>query len=57
MTHPLVLATRRYARLVEDIRVAGAFDPGEVETRTFPDGELYLRLRTDVDGRDDVTPF
>lgn len=50
----LLFSIASYAELGERIRAAGELDRGELERRTFPDGEHYLRVATPVDGRDVV---
>lgn len=51
--HGLIcFSTRSYDYLAEAICKDAGFERGEVEARAFPDGEHYLRIRTDVDGRD-----
>jgi ribose-phosphate pyrophosphokinase len=49
---PVVLSTQSYAYLQAEICQSGPLEVGKVERRTFPDGEQYLRILTDVAGRD-----
>jgi ribose-phosphate pyrophosphokinase len=51
---PLVFSTRTYAYLQQNLCTENNCQPGEVETRHFPDGERYLRIRTGCVGRDVV---
>jgi ribose-phosphate pyrophosphokinase len=50
----LVFATDSYRYLQERLCSYEHCEAGEVETRHFPDGERYLRIRTDSDDRDVV---
>lgn len=52
MNAPIVYSTRAYAPLADAICAAGGFTRSEEEVRVFPDGELYLRLKTSPDGID-----
>jgi ribose-phosphate pyrophosphokinase len=52
MTRRLLFAIPSYAYLEPSFRAAGDYDHGEVERRHFPDGERYLRIRTDLWARD-----
>jgi ribose-phosphate pyrophosphokinase len=52
MSASLVLSTRRYAYLRDDLAQVAALETGAVEVATFPDGERYQRLVTPVSGRD-----
>ncbi len=52
MDGTIVFSTRNYAGLGSDIAWAGGFVTGAVETRTWPDGELYQNVKTPVSGRD-----
>jgi len=55
MTTPtLVFATASYSYLQESLCSYGLCEPGELETRPFPDGERYLRVLTESVGRDVV---
>ncbi|MDH5492257.1 MAG: ribose-phosphate diphosphokinase [Myxococcales bacterium] len=49
-----IYSTERYRALRDVMLEAGGFEAGEVERRTFPDGEHYRRLIGDADGRDVV---
>ena len=51
---PVVFATEPYERMKRAMCAAGGFDPGAIERHPFPDGERYLRLETEVAGRDVV---
>jgi len=53
-TKPLVLAIPEYSAMQASLCAAGDVDRGEIEVRLFPDGERYLRIAADVDGRDVV---
>lgn len=50
----LLVTTSTYAYLEPRFLAAGPFERGEVERKSFPDGELYRRLACDVWGRDVV---
>src|SRR5258706_3173216 len=50
----LLFSTGSYAYLAAKFLAAGAFDPGTVERKHFPDGERYLRIADDPRGRDVV---
>lgn len=52
MKAPIVYSTRAYAPLAQALCDTGGFTRGEEEVRAFPDGELYLRLKTSPDGCD-----
>lgn len=54
MSRRLLFAIPSYAYLEPAFAAAGDFDRGTVERRTFPDGERYLRILTDLWGRDVV---
>mgnify|MGYP001196743576 CR=1 FL=1 len=54
MTARLLFSTTSYAYLEPEFVAAGEFDRGEVERKMFPDGERYLRVVSDVWGRDVV---
>jgi ribose-phosphate pyrophosphokinase len=49
---PLVFSTRAYAPFAADLCRAGGFTGGDVERRTFPDGERYQRIVTRCDSRE-----
>ncbi|MAQ13471.1 MAG: ribose-phosphate pyrophosphokinase [Sandaracinus sp.] len=49
---PVVFSTEAYDAMRRDLCAAGHFDAGELERHRFPDGERYLRITTDVAGRD-----
>jgi ribose-phosphate pyrophosphokinase len=51
---PLFFATRAYRAMAEAICRGAGGSPGEVERRSFPDGEQYRRIATPCDGRDVV---
>ncbi|MCB9701720.1 MAG: ribose-phosphate pyrophosphokinase [Myxococcales bacterium] len=51
---PLVFAIPEYMYMQADLCARGHLDAGELEVKTFPDGERYLRILTPVDGRDIV---
>jgi ribose-phosphate pyrophosphokinase len=46
---PLVFSTRSYAYLAADLCRLGGFAAGEVEVKSFPDGERYQRVVTPVE--------
>ena len=48
---PLVIPLPGNAALGERIAAGGGFDQGTLETRRFPDGESYVRHRSDLSGR------
>jgi len=52
--HTIVMATSSYTSLAQSIARRTQFALGEVERERFPDGERYLRIQTNVDGRDVV---
>ncbi len=54
MTSPLIFSTMPYAYLGSAIAAATSWEQGEVEHKTFPDGERYLRIITDPADRDVV---
>ncbi len=49
---PLLFWTASYAVLAKRLVEQGGFEPGDIERRTFPDGERYRRIISDVSGRD-----
>jgi len=53
-SQPLVFSTRTYGYLRDSLCADNNCQAGDVETRHFPDGERYLRIRTDCVGRDVV---
>jgi ribose-phosphate pyrophosphokinase len=52
MTKPLVYSIERYAYLAKAIADGTGWELGNVERRTFPDGEHYRRIDTDPADRD-----
>lgn len=50
----LLFSIERYAYLEADLATAGGYERGVVQRKRFPDGERYLRLASDVWGRDVV---
>lgn len=51
----LVFSTRPYQYIANEIlKVGSGFELGEVESRSFPDGERYMRVVSTVRGRDVV---
>lgn len=52
MSQIVLFSTQSYAYLRDRMCAAGQFESGLLETKTFPDGERYLRLGQAVDGRD-----
>jgi ribose-phosphate pyrophosphokinase len=51
---PLLFSTRAYGYMEERLLAIGRAQRGDVERHTFPDGERYLRVATEVEGRDCV---
>jgi ribose-phosphate pyrophosphokinase len=51
MTAPLFIALPGNALMAEKLATLCGGELGAIETRDFPDGETYLRLRSDVVGR------
>lgn len=51
-TAPLVFSIPAYAALGRRVCRAGGFTAGRVEHQAFPDGERYLRIESEVRGRD-----
>lgn len=54
MIEPLVFATQAYDYLGADLAMTAGWERGDVERRTFPDGEHYLRIVTSPADRDVV---
>ena len=54
MTSKLLYTTTSYSYLEQDFLDAGGFERGQVEQRTFPDGEIYRRVVDDPWGHDVV---
>lgn len=54
MSEPAVVSTAAYDRFADRLAREGGFDRFRVERHRFPDGERYLRLEEEVDGRDVV---
>ena len=54
MTKKLLFTIQSYGYLEPSFLAAGDFERGAIERKTFPDGERYLRLASDVWGRDVV---
>jgi ribose-phosphate pyrophosphokinase len=54
MPEPLVFSTVAYTYLAQAIARDGGWQLGDIERRTFPDGEHYLRVVTDPADRDVV---
>jgi ribose-phosphate pyrophosphokinase len=52
MTAPLLFSTESYEPLAAELIQQGGFEPGTIERRTFPDGERYRRIVSDVSGRE-----
>lgn len=51
---PILFATTSYHYLLSRILDQHPFDRGDVEVKTFPDGERYQRILTDISDRDVV---
>lgn len=49
---PIIFSTVGYSYLKERMQKFGEFDDGVVECKTFPDGERYRRIETEVNGRE-----
>jgi ribose-phosphate pyrophosphokinase len=49
---PLIFSTASYEYLRQAIIACKGFEPGEIERKNFPDGEVYNRITADVKGRD-----
>ncbi len=52
MPAPLVFSIPEYAYLQADLCRLGGYEPGQLDIKTFPDGERYLRIASDVVGRE-----
>jgi len=52
MTRRLLFAIPSYAYLAPSFLTAGDFEEGVVERKNFPDGERYLRILSELWGRD-----
>lgn len=52
MSKTIIFSTVSYCYLKEEILEIGDFEKGEIELRTFPDGERYQRIVSAVNGRD-----
>ncbi len=50
----IVFSTASYAYLGDSVAAAAAWQRGEIERKTFPDGERYQRIATEVADRDVV---
>lgn len=53
-TKPLLFSIRSYQYLLERISKCCDLPIGKVEVKTFPDGERYQRIETEIDERDVV---
>ncbi|MCA9716836.1 MAG: ribose-phosphate pyrophosphokinase [Myxococcales bacterium] len=51
---PLLFSIPAYDYLREELLALGGFERGELSTKLFPDGERYMRLQSDVEGREVV---
>jgi len=51
---PIIFSTATYDYLREAIEARRGFEHGELERKSFPDGERYLRILSDVNDRDVV---
>jgi ribose-phosphate pyrophosphokinase len=54
MAHRLLFTIASYAYLEPAFLAAGDFESGTIERKVFPDGERYLRITSDLWGRDVV---
>lgn len=52
MTAPVLIAIPGYERVADQLRAHVPSEPGRALIRAFPDGELYVRLDSPVEGRD-----
>lgn len=50
----LLFSTQSYLYLREKILRGGQFEPGETIYKKFPDGEIYQRILSDVEGREAI---
>lgn len=50
MNEPLLFSIQSYQYLQEGLLALGGFRRAEVEVKTFPDGERYQRILTEVEG-------
>lgn len=50
MNEPLLFSIQSYQYLQERLLLLGGFRKAEVEVKTFPDGERYQRILTEVEG-------
>ena len=50
----LLFSIESYLYLQKEIFALGGFEQGEVEVKTFPDGERYQRILSDVEGKNVV---
>ncbi|MEL7061661.1 MAG: ribose-phosphate diphosphokinase [Acidobacteriota bacterium] len=48
---PILFSTPSYRELAREILARGGVEEGDLESRVFPDGEHYRRLRTRIAGR------
>lgn len=54
MNKTIIFSSQSYEYLCDEICRTGEFVKGEVEINEFPDAERYLRIGTDVSGKDAV---
>jgi len=54
MQEMLLFSTSTYAYFEKGLFATGGFERGEIERKSFPDGERYLRIVTETWGRDVV---
>lgn len=54
MPPPVILAIAAYAVLRDDLARLARAETGQVRRETFPDGERYLRIESDIEHRDVV---
>ncbi len=50
----ILFSTQNYTYLKEKLLKIGVFEEGAVEVKTFPDGERYQRIISEIDGKDVV---
>ena len=54
MSRRLIFTIPSYSYLEASFMAAGEFEHGELERKNFPDGERYLRIMSDLFGREVV---
>lgn len=51
---PLLLCSSSYEYLKTQMLLTGSFDDGKIESKSFPDGERYHRILSEVEGHDAI---